>query len=460
MTQYRTEIHIHGQKAVYKDVARDLMAWGTGKRYGVPAGTWQLTLSSRTDADGLTWFDKVEPQDFVRIKLAIGDGEFITVMNGLVNRVFRNTNVEPGSGMVSENITIMGLDMGKLLTKFFIWYNPAKKGLEGIIRGLAILTSETFVGLSIERALQALLDLILNKPDSPFIVDFVNREGPLSIFVDLGNKELPPAHKQLILHSTVGDLSSDTYNLTSFEGSIWSGFERWANKPWNELFIDNGHPANVADSAGEGGAQSLITDPDVTAVYLRPVPFKKERFEKLVTHKISYGDIAAPFSISKGDDDTYTCYFAYPVYLLAFTALQAKALSEGTRIIQADSGISAANRFGFRILDQKSIYTSVGSVDSEIKQIREQSAEKSDVIKELTDDLVEFFDRNPTFLQGNVTIKQNRTKVLIKVGQRVIITDNPKGRPDEVYYVVGVRNQWTFSNQFSQTLELQRGELT
>lgn len=470
MIQYRTAIEIHTQTAVYKNVGKDVLSWSTTKRYGTPAGSWQMQLSTRPDDDGKTWFDKLSPQDFVRIRLVIGDRPPVTVMNGLINRVSRNTSVSPESGEVRESISVMGLDLGKILTKFSVWYNPypaddSQEALSALIQGLAILTSEFFEGLSIKNALQTLLDLVTNR-DTPAIDKIKDRQGALSIFIDLKNKGTEPIYELLKLNATVGEVTSDVENLTSFTGTLWNGFRRWANEPWNELFVDNGHPDNQKDRAGVGGTRSLELNDDRTYINLRPAPFTKERFERLVTHEISYEDIGGSFASSKGDDDTYTGYFAYPSFLMGYEPLEAKAMSGGTRIIQRETGISAANRYGFRLLDLKSIYVSVGNVDDTQEASAKKEAERITApdsadqvarIKELTNELVEFFDPNPTFLQGTITLKPNRLKTLAKIGQRLRIKENPKGRPNELYYIVGVRNNWTFGNAFTQTLELKRG---
>lgn len=491
--QYRTEIKIHTQTDIFdatdggdKDVSKDVRSWSTTKRYGTPAGTWQIQLSTRPDSNGKTWFEKLSPQDFVSIRLAIGSkeiqedgsikGQFVTVMNGLINRVFRDTNVNPGTGEVQESIRVTGLDLAKVLTKFSVWYNPISGGLEGILKGLALLSTDEFVGKPIDKALEALLDLVLNKPNSEFVTKVKSDpkigggKGALSVFVDLDNLGKKKIYDMLKLHATVGAVTSNVQNLTTFEGTVWNGFRRWANEPWNELFVDNGHPDNESDRAGDGNAQSLETDDDTTFIYLRPAPFTSERFARLVTHDILYEDIQAPFSISKGDDDCYTAYFSYPVFILSLSEISAKALPGGFRIIQKDTEVtgptgkkelakSPANRFSFRLLDKKSIYLAAGNVDATTEELEEelQRINDSDILKRLTDELVEFFDPNPTFLTGSVTLKPHRTKTLVKIGQRIRVKENPKGRPNELYYVVGVQNNWQFSNRFTQTLELHRG---
>ena len=467
--QFRTQIMVHTSTEEYKDISVDVMAWNTSKAFGTPCGSWQMTLSTRPDEKGLTWFDKLNAQDFVRLRISIGDGPFITVMNGLINRVERVTSVNAGGGQVSESIAVIGLDLGKVLTKFHLWYNPYGDGLEGIISGMAIF-SQALQGLSVEKALQSILNIILNNDSDPIVKELRSKQGaPLAVYFDPKNVGVPDATELLRLNATVGKAISDTYHITTMQGDIWTAMKRWANEPWNEFFVDNGHPGNAADSAGDGGTQSLKTDDNVTYVNLRPVPFKKDSRTRLVTHDISYEDIQSPFAVSKGDDDVYSAYFAYPSFMLHLTPTNAKAMSGGTVIIQDKdatsttalgrirAGTSVANRYGFRILEATSIYVTLGSSDDGKKTLEEKLPLQNDKVESLTNDLVEFFDPNPKFLQCNVRVKSNRTKTLIKIGHRVRITDNLKSRPTETYYVTAVSTEWQFSGSFTQTLRLMRG---
>ena len=463
---FATKIEIHTKTEIYEDVADDLVSWSTSKSFGVPAGTWNMTLVPRM-RDGDTWFEKLSAQDFVRIKLSINNGPFETVMNGLINRVHREITVNPGTGAVTETIRVTGSDLGKILTQFHVWYNPRKDALHALIMGTVHLSS-IIEGFSPAKALKSLLAVLLDDESNPAVTRLKERlraDGmrPAVTSVDLGNKGIEIRDELKMNAALPENVFANVAEITRFEGAIWNAFTKWGNEPWNEVFVDNGAAVNAEDKAGENGASSLRTEADTTFINLRETPFLAGNFDKLVVHEVSYQDIQIPFSISKGDSDTYTYYFGRPVLTLALgdqtyaqVLSSVRATFRGEKRADGKDAVSVMERFGFRPLEKEFIY--------ELKGEQERAGRDGIValVDDLSNRLFNGFDQNPEFLMGTVGLKPNRiagnTGRLAKIGHKLRIIENPKGRPPETYYVTGVKNDWTFSGNFKQTFDLTRGE--
>ena len=461
--QFLPKVSIHTRFAIYDDVAPDLIAWTTGKSYGQPIGTFSLTLSTRPDAEGLTWFDKLSAQDFVIIRMSLGGGPEETIMNGLIDRVGRTTNVSSESGAVNEVIQVAGSDLTKVLTQGHVWYNPWKDSLSSLVLGKVDLTA-LLKGLSPAKLLESLLAIVLDD-DTNAVVQKVKagltgkKRTAIPTAIDLQNNGIKMA-EVLKFHSSISDdIFANVVEMTRFQGAIWNMFTKFANKPWNELWVDTGSPANAEDRAGVGGTPSMQKDDKITWVNLRETPFTDELFNSLVLHEISFADIQGPLSVSKGDSDTYTYYFARPVMYVLFTKpewsdvlIQPKIAGEGA--------VSPMTRFGFRPLKQEYVYRG--------KDTESGGEGVSDLgiglAQGLSEKLFDFFDRNSEFLTTELSLKPNRLTRsakgqvrLPKIGHRLRIKKNPKGRPDEEYYITGVSHKWTFSGSYSLALRLTRG---
>jgi hypothetical protein len=463
---FATKVEIHTQTEIYENVADDLVSWSTSKSFGVPAGTWNMQLVPRM-RDGTTWFEKLSAQDFIRIRVSINNGPFETVMNGLINRVHRDISVNPGTGAVTETIRVTGSDLGKILTQFHVWYNPRKDALHALVMGAPYL-STIIEGFSPAKALEGLLAVVLDDDSNPVVTRLKKRlaeDGmqPAVTAVDLGNKGIKISEELKMNAAIPEDVFANVAEITRFEGAVWNAFTKWGNEPWNEVFVDNGAAVNAEDRAGAGGAPSLRTESDTTYINLRETPFMAGTFDKLVVHEVSYQDIQVPFSVSKGDDDTYTYYFGRPVLTIALgDQTYAQILSSinatfrGEKRADGEDAVSVMERFGFRPLEKEFVYELKG----------EEEVAGRDGVVALVDDLssrlFNGFDQNPEFLMGTVGLKPNRlagnTGRLAKIGHKLRIMENPKGRPPETYYITGVRNEWMFGGNFKQTYDLTRGE--
>lgn len=455
-----SQITIHTKDEIYEGVADDVVAWHTTKNYGSPTGSWSMSLVPRK-RDGKTWFEKLSAQDFVRIKLAIGNGPFETVMSGLINRVYRSITTNPATGEVTEVVRLDGSDLGKVLNQFHAYYDPWSSSLNAIILG-RVHMSELMQDLSPAKLLEGLLALVLDDDDSKIVQDVkrkIEEEGGQSLLsaADFGNRGVELKDELKFNASIPEDTIANVAEIVTFQGAYWNAFMKFANEPWNEVFVDNGAAINSEDRAGQGGAPSLRTEADTTYVNLREAPFTDERFEKLVTHEISYDDIQVPFEVAKGDTDTYTYYFARPTLTTKLgNPLYAEVVTASRPITRGREGaVGIIERFGFRPLRKDFLYGLPGQEPDVVRRGSVQLA------RDLSELLFEFFDRNSEFLTGTVGLKVNRlagnTNTLAKMGHRLRIVGNPKGYSPESYYITGVTNQWAFSNTFTQMLTLTRG---
>ncbi len=101
----------------------EILAVSTTKTLSNPSGSFQLTMVPRKDANGKTWFDKIDIFDYTEISFkGVNDDDWKIVMRGMIDSVHKDESWE--GGKPSRTITISGRDLGCLLTDFGLYFMP------------------------------------------------------------------------------------------------------------------------------------------------------------------------------------------------------------------------------------------------------------------------------------------------------------------------------------------------
>ncbi len=241
---------------------------------GTPAGSFELVLTRATDQAGLTWRDKIRPQDTVVIQMMnyqgptnspTGAGEMHTVMIGLVDTVTDTTRLS-SQGIPQRRIVVRGRDFGKLMSAGAVTY-WSFAGAQ-ILNMEAFAQASAFIGpphVVIERLLEEVFERFMR------------------IQLDVaGTKEQfwNTFAYRLESYGTETPLGFD-YQFLGGEGTFWSFLSKVASPPFHELFLDTRRVADTVvgqdnPAAGVSAKVPVTTlgqDASAPTLILRPPPF-------------------------------------------------------------------------------------------------------------------------------------------------------------------------------------------
>lgn len=227
------------QTQTYEKIELDLLSCQTFKDLSQPAGMFVIHL-----ADRMRWDKVIQPMDIVSIKMSnhisynpniknynLSEDNTHATMIGLVDSVKRKRLIDPASGKPQVFCEIRGRDFGKLFIKHQVRYLPWLLGAEGTER----LTD----------AIKSMLRWMLSGLSTRGDISKLIRNALLRLFlstvkikfnVDNTNKNL----SDLITYrfSTGMGYIPFSMSLQSQEGNLWQILSNFANKPWNEMWVD------------------------------------------------------------------------------------------------------------------------------------------------------------------------------------------------------------------------------
>lgn len=248
----------------------DLLACRTDKRLSMdtPAGVFEITLAAVRDRNGLTWKDKIHPQDVVVIQMmnyqgrvgARGEGELHTVMIGFVDRVTETVALN-ARGVPQHVIQVRGRDVGKLF-------------LHGVV------TYWTFLGASLLKMQEFIDASLLNaKPDEVIerLLDRIYKQFLQITLTVLGRQRDFWDCLAYRLESYGAEVPAGLdFQFLAGEGSFWSFFVKVASSPFHELWVDTRRISSLGGGS-EVTAQDaqfvLGKDGSAPTLFLRPTPF-------------------------------------------------------------------------------------------------------------------------------------------------------------------------------------------
>jgi hypothetical protein len=423
----------------------DLISVTTSKTLSNTAGSFIVNFPLVRGADGLTWYERVEPNDLVVIKMARPPEALHTVMIGLVDDI-RKKKVVGADGKPQNGVSVTGRDLGKAFLKAVLRYfpewaerHPLGDQFSTLIRGLAYLRVGSVVRGTPARILKLLIDNVL---DALFAIDVQYWTGTKTARLSI----------QDILGYRLGKFSvaiTPEFDdaLNGFEGAIWNYIQLVSMSPFMEVFADTRNvdelmkvhrPGAVElDSANRGTTAERYRFGDSKfSLFLRQSPFDKEDWDALMTHEVT-PDLIQSWEVGRNDHQKFTAYWAYPEYLAPG--------SEGYNLYVPPlmTSVAETKKFGLNVLDVRTR----GFVFDEKMENQIGIIQASKQFQEV---LERWHRNNHRYENGKAVMRGNP---LLHVGQRIHHTEDNRH-----YYVEEVSHNFVRFGPFTTSVTLTRGQ--
>ena len=409
---------------------RNIISGITDKSIAGNPGQFSLVFSDESLPEyGMnTVADLVRPMSIVRIRF--DDHKHWSSM-GLVDRVIRTRGFSGNTP--SRQIVVSGRDFTKIFANHQIYYNEYETG------GEAKNYRFFFEGTSLTGNPIKMIKTVLNI--------FQKQDDRLNLRL-IGGKRLEEyidMESELVEDDRRSRKEFVTYHrsLPEYRGSLWSLMEGFANRPWNELYVDT-FPTRKKNL---GDTKSYLV--------LRPTPFDEGVWNALKVresgfipdsrlhggaHKIDPGEIMQ-MSLGISDQEVINWYFVYPT-LYFLDEVEFKAMQ--THHIDSDS----IHKYGLKTVNFTTKYgmeTLSEDADGRLKRT-------TDFIKMAKRESKRFhawYKHNPEFESGTLLVKG---RSWYHVGDPVYLTEN-----GYLYYCEGVRQIYTYGGIRTTQLRLTRG---
>lgn len=387
------------------------------------------------DPKGRRWDERVDPGDYVEIWLETGDRTVDLghpVLRGIVDNVRRHTSfqgsLEGGQG-VQRWIHINGRNYGAFLVDAQVYYLP-----KGFSPEIAFVPS-----------LELGLQRYWNIPPGPYSPGEWVRRVVEEVINARHVKKIREAHKlpfpDLAVKASVEE-SATIFDPVAqwYTGSVWGYLDRWANRPWNELFVRD--------------------EPDGPSLIFRPTPWRDLKGQPIqgeADERIVSGVELMVEETGRSRNEVYNYITTYPIRAL-LEAIELKlALANPTGQVNPWVDHDSIARHGFRPLE---LPTPWGILQPELDPSKRQS--QIQVVKDLCERLnqvaVAAYRDNAWFLAGTLIL---RGRPDIRPGDYVRIRKAPYrsdvDRPDRLYYVERVQHRFVAFAEFQTSLQVTRG---
>jgi len=419
------------------DITDSVKTISTSKGLYDPSGSFQISLLPMRDQDGLSWYHKLSPMDYVEIRLTrdYSPTKIPIIMRGFIDNINYSVPVDE-EGRPVRAYSITGRDFGKILEISYIYYLKA-----------------------VDPDFQIMLLPAYEKISRKWGVEVAGGD-PVEIIRDLmgvAQKQLEHIrsfYTNVPVLSFIGSTSIEgrlhSFSLTQDDGSVWDFMGFFSNLPWNELYVvdlDSG-PALVFRKAPWRRLDgSLIQGSDST--------YKQTLGDPLV---FSPDDIKS-LDLTRSEQELKNYYFTYPTQNMMGqdTCFKTYVLNDADGIedlksnpyfidpTDKDAGI---NRFGFRRFENDSEY-----ITTDANEI----ATSAVLAKSLNEKIVEAFRYNSAYECGSFSLKGSEKWL---PGKYIKMDSGPASIIKPEYYITKVDHTVSFeagSEQFMSTLEVVRG---
>ncbi len=456
---------------------RDVLSITTNKQMGSPVGTFQITLTGARGADGMDWYDRLDQNNLVVIKMGRPPEILATVMVGLIDEV-RRTKIMGANGQPERGVLVRGSDFAKPLTKAMLVFYPSLALDPTISQDSFFPTSGGFVPM-LDFFTGA--DLIQGRPEEMIqqaIVRILYRIMNMNFSYWESAKGMKTIHLSNVLRyllTSTPDVVPFMMTMLDYEGAFWNFVERVNIAPFNEMFVDTRGflpdgtkeymqmVPNLAKSsyypAGDPLAQYMAdkgidTNPNWSAsfgddeskviFFLRRTPFDFKDWNNLYTHTVEY-DALISEDLGFSDQENYNSFIAYNS-LSVPNAVNLKLL------VPPVMDIDNVKSFGMSPMEVQIEGISV-----------DESGDLTDSIsacQTLSQTLYDWYSKNRLYKAGTVQVKGNG---YYKIGQRLLIKNceynkYTKQWDDLVFYIEGVMQSFNVMDSWTTTLTLTRGQ--
>lgn len=409
---------------------RNVISCLTDKSIAGTPGQFQLVFTDQSLPDyGMnTVADLVRPMSVVRIRF--DDHQHWSFM-GLVDRVVRTRGF--AGNTPSRQIQVSGRDLTKILVNHQIYYNEYETG--GIARNFRFFfEGENLTGDPVKMVKTVIK--IFREQDKKLNLRLVGNR-PLHFYLD--------TESELQRDERRADDDFVTYHksLPEYRGSVWALMESFANRPWNEMFIDT---FPTREKNGSDTQSHLV---------LRPTPFDEKLWDGLSAreagfipadrlhggaHRIEPPEIMQ-LSLGRSDQEVINWYFVYPTLYWGLDEREFKSMI--THYIDEDS----IHRYGLKVTNFTTKYGMEKLLGGDGKLGR--NSDFVEMARRESERFHEWYKRNPEYESGTLLVKG---RSWYHVGDPVYLTENGYR-----YYCEGVRQMYTFGGIRSTQIRLTRG---
>lgn len=443
MSEYGRKVDIRIEIDVWKwpegtlgravDVTNDILNYRFQKTIKAPQGSCQLAVLPQSATTHI--MDVFKPMDVVRI-YEFGVVKFI----GFITRVSYSGAIG-SDGKPSRNATItcqqfggllqtssigMGLGTALGLTEDVLVNESAKLSL-AILRGMEDgISFAEIVGL-LYTSFRDFLEAIGASNFLTYVSQYFDASSGLS------NEETPTLPRTVELFT--GTESSLTF---------WQLAEQIAQKPFNELWIDNGARSVSIDG-------SNVRLPEKSCMVFRPTPFNgtvtsagtAKLWDGLPKIDIS-ADYLLRFDLARSMDEVYTFY---SVKEPAFQLAEIPRLLLGRAKVDRDR----LGKYLFRPLITELFYTRVETAKGDGKAATsKEAADASDMAAQT---LLNWFEHNDDYLSGTIQLMVPEDDTLDpRIGEKIGVYGI-----EGDFYVEGIVHTWQYQGPLKSTLTVTRG---
>ena len=409
---------------------KNIISCTTDKSIAGTPGQFNLVFSDESLLEyGMnTVADLVRPMSIVRIRF---DDHKHWSFTGPVDRVIKTRGFSGNAP--SRQIVVSGRDFTKILVNHQIYYNEYEAG--GIAKNFRFFfEGKNLVG-NPAKMIGTVLKIFQQQDDKlnlrliggRLLADYLDVESELKKDERRDDSDFVTFHK----------------SLPEYRGSLWSLLESFANRPWNELFVDT-FPTR---ERGTGDTKSYLV--------LRPTPFDGGVWEDLRAretgfipesslyagaHRIDPSEIIQ-LSLGRSDQEVINWYFVYPTLYYGLDATEFKAMQ--THVIDEDS----IHRYGLKMVNFTTKY-GTEKLMGENGQLG-RSVDFVAMARRESERFHAWYKHNPEFESGTLLVKG---RSWYHVGDPVYLPENGYR-----YYCEGVRQVYTYGGPRTTQLRLTRG---
>lgn len=384
--------------------------------------------------------------DMCRVRLCDGQGKYWTDILGLVHEIRVVESEQDGRPLQFVQIKLVGL--GQVLVTYHVfWHNhvAGRSNLGGI--GYRVRSGGDVPKGRPDQVLRSLYDAFFN---DDYVFQLADGRKIVDVFL--------PAFEKIKESLSILGLSA-----MGMEGSLWNSLVRFADLPFNELYVEPDYPSEV-DPLG-------VNKQDFARIILRPTPFDQKSWGNLVQggtgHSFTYETserMGGGENIARSVEGLGNFFWCSGKGILSnFDQLSALYnQSNGVLpIIDEDS----VRKFSLRrheetteyIQDFKGIHESTGDLEpSEKTQMQTSQSRREQLLIRRSMQLALWFGY-PDFRKGSITTR-GRIGTSKEHGARIgsVLTRKSDGME---FYITGVEQSWSFPGPHTTTFALSRGHI-
>jgi hypothetical protein len=408
-----------------------------------PAGTFALTLSDRLDRTGDargigtldTVYAAIEPMDYIEIRMArephrYAGGELPIMMRGFVSDV-RRTQVMGVDGKARRTVSITGHDFGKLPQILQLFFQQSFEAAMAYLSGFSLFVNAGFPVRML--APKEWMSLVVADILNPFIRTMRSVTG------------LSDTMPEITAETTVVDGTiSSVIGQQQYQGTLWGFIEQWADRPWNEVFIED-------QSRGPVLVFRPIPYVDASS---RPRPIRTGAALPKMDVSLTAADVV---SISLGRSDAGVANFFWLTTPLATalapTSINVAAIADGDLTVR-DAPNCDPRLYGLRRMDASSNLFDTGArthlADAQGPEAAEATTDLLGWYKDRRETLKKMNVDNAVFEHGGMVVKGDER---LKAGRYL---DFSMGDLASSAYVVGVVHTFVPFAAWTSSLSIER----